>query len=195
MNFFTSDSHFYGEKVIKREKRPFQSKEYMNEYMIEMWNRQAKKGDTIYHLGDFLNYASDEADYWQQGIDIVNKLNADVILIIGNNEERVIKKYFNDDFEKFREYAIEHGFKDVKKDAELVIDGKEYFLNHYPSRYKKNKVNLFGHIHRITGMYKPFGYNVGVDLNYFLLYSEIDIVDIDKQKDEFWLNDADVNAY
>ena len=126
---------------------------------------------------------------------IVKKFKADIVLITGNNEERIIKNEFDDDYEKFRNAMLSCGFSDVKKEDFISFGKNNYYLNHYPVNHKDNYVNLFGHTHRATGLYKPYGFNVGCDLNHFDLHSEKDIESLVKEKAKFWDNDKNVNEF
>ena len=52
MRWFTSDTHFAktGDKILRREMRPYKTiKEYCDD-QIRIWNEQASKDDVIYHL-------------------------------------------------------------------------------------------------------------------------------------------------
>lgn len=53
MIFFTADTHFFHENVIRHSNRPFGSLEGMHETLIANWNAVVAKADTVYHLGDF----------------------------------------------------------------------------------------------------------------------------------------------
>jgi calcineurin-like phosphoesterase family protein len=44
---------FFHRNIIQYSNRPFESVEDMNEQMIQRWNKQVKKDDIVYHLGDF----------------------------------------------------------------------------------------------------------------------------------------------
>ena len=191
MIFFTSDTHFASEDTLIRENRPFKNSNKFDKYVLVLWNKQTKKEDTIYHLGDFLNYNSKDEKSWVKTLSYVKKLKANVILIIGNNEQRVIDKHFKGNFEQFREFCIGLGFKDVKIDDEIVINGNKFYLNHYPRNHKNEYINLFGHTHRTTGLWKPYGLNVGCDLNHFFLYSQDEILRILELKNKWWDNDVD----
>ena len=51
--WFTADTHFNHRRLIEINRPQFGSVEEMNETMIERWNERVKKGDRVYHLGDF----------------------------------------------------------------------------------------------------------------------------------------------
>ena len=85
------------------------------------------------------------------------------------------------------------GFKEVCKTLDLTFNNKNFYLVHKAINYKKGVLNLFGHSHRSCGLYKPFGFNVGCDLNHFRLYSENDIEFLIKLKEKYWDNDKCLN--
>lgn len=194
MIFFTSDTHFNCDEIIKRECRPFKNCKQCDNYIIKTWNKQAKKTDTIYVVGDFVNCNRNDANSWKNALKYVKRIKAKVILIVGNNEERVIKNNFFGNFENFRNYCLQLGFEDVKKEEYTEFNNNQFYLNHFPKKYKQNYINLFGHVHRATGLWKPFGINVGVDLNYFKLYSFNDIEILLVVKKEYWDNDENNNV-
>lgn len=191
MIYFTSDTHFGDEETLIRENRPFKTAKEFDRKVIKIFNSQANENDTIYHLGDFINCNSKDKTSWEKSIKYVKRIKAKIVLIIGNNEERVIKLFFNDDFEKFREYCKKLGFLDVKKEEYITINGTNFYLNHYPHNHKDNFFNLFGHTHRTTGLWKPYGLNVGCDLNHFYLFSINEIERLIDLKKKWWDNDVD----
>ena len=187
MVFFTADSHFSGsdESVITRDFRPFNSLDEMNDRIIEIWNNQVQNGDKIYHLGDFVNYNWIDLNY-DERLKFVKKINADVVLILGNNEKRILENDFAGDFQSFKNYLLQCGFFDVFENKTHVdIKGKEFLLTHCPIDADKTKsTNLFGHIHK-CGFVKKYGLNVGVDNHYFKLFTEEDILDMDSRRKFF----------
>jgi len=192
MIFFTSDSHFSCEIVFDRDKRPFKNVHKSDKYIIKTWNKQAKKGDTIYCIGDFCSYSSNCSNIYEKGLKFVKKLKADVVLILGNNEERLIKGEFDNSFEDFKNYCLNLGFKDVKIEEFLEINDNKFYLNHYPTNHKDGYINLFGHVHRARGLYRTFGLNVACASNYLRLHSVNDIMSYLKQKELFWDTDENV---
>lgn len=186
MRFFTADSHFSLKDcttVISRDFRPFKTLREMNRKIIKVWNKQVKRSDVIYHLGDFSNFNMFDQESYDKCYDLVRKIKADVVLICGNNEQRLIEKNFDGDFQKFRNYLLAKGFMDVIKDGiEINIQGQKFYLNHYPKNHKAGMENLFGHIHG-TGFVKPYGFNIGIDNKYLKMFSEDDIIEmVDRRK-------------
>jgi len=193
MLYFTSDVHFNDLDTLVNDNRPFKNIKEFDKYVIRLWNKQVSKDDTIYVIGDFIDCNGKGHDSWKKSILYVKRIKANVILIMGNNEERVVKHYFDNDYEKFKEYCLSIGFKEVHKSLNVTFNDKEFYLVHKAINYKKGVINLFGHSHRACGLYKPFGFNIGCDLNHFRLYSEDDIEFLLKQKDKYWDKDKNLN--
>lgn len=191
--FFTADTHFglndY-EGTIARDFRPFKTPKEMSRKIIKIWNKQAGKNDVIYHLGDFINYNFKDKESYVECLKLVKKIKAKVILILGNNEKRVLRYEFNDDFKKFKEFLLNIDFADVyEDDLYLELGGYKFYLNHYPKNHKDGYINLFGHIHG-TGFVKKYGFNIGIDNHYLSMFSEEDILRLIKNRELF-----DENVY
>lgn len=88
--WFTADTHFLHKNIIEYSKRPFSSLEEMTAVIIDNWNEKVKRGDLIYHLGDFaLGFGKISI----KPIDnILTKLNGNKILIAGNHDRKEVKK-------------------------------------------------------------------------------------------------------
>jgi calcineurin-like phosphoesterase family protein len=86
--WFTSDTHFNHANIIEYSRRPFVSLEEMTETMISRWNSCIKRGDTVYHLGDFaLSWGARHA----QTIDsLLSRLNGQKFLIVGNHDRKEV---------------------------------------------------------------------------------------------------------
>ncbi len=193
MRYFTSDTHFSDDYTLTVDMRPFKNTKQYDNYIIKTWNNQTTKNDLIYVVGDFLDCDGKGYDSWHQSIMYVKKLKAQVILILGNNEERIIRHYFNNSFKDFREYCLSIGFKDVCKNATIEINNQQFYLTHKPINCKRNMLNLYGHIHRAGGIYSPLGFNINCDMNHYRLYSEDDILHLLNLKNKYW--DIDKNLH
>ena len=191
MQYLTADPHFYGSKILIRENRPFSSPEDFVLSETKKWNTMTTQNDIIYCIGDFIDYSSVEPDVWDKAIALPEKFIAKIELLIGNNEQRLINDKFDGDMQKFREECLKYGFYDVKYNDKIKINQTDYFLTHYPVDHSKTMATLFGHIHKAQ-MYKPYGINVGLDLNGYNIYSEKDIVKLMEQKQNFWDKDPNI---
>lgn len=144
--WFTSDTHFGHRFMLTAYSRPYSCVEEMDESIIKNWNDRVSKGDIIYHLGDlsFSNVGKTNS--------IINRLNGEKYLIIGNHDKRKIKKY--------------EGFGWIKQAYELKHQGQHIWMQHFPCRsWEKSSYgswHLFGHCH---GHAMPWGKScdVGVD--------------------------------
>lgn len=193
--WYTADTHFGSDShdILIREMRPFEDIADYTREQVRIWNEQASANDLIYVIGDFCNYNDYEKDF-RTGLAVSRQVKARIVLLVGNAEERVIKAHFENDFDRFRAYCLnsdDFRFEDVRKNASAVIGGERFFLTHRPADCDRRCLNLFGHVHRGAGIYKPFGFNVGTDLNHFRLYSERDILNLLHQKQTYWDHDPD----
>ena len=123
---------------------------------------------------------------------LVKKIKAKVVLILGNNEERIIKYFFDGNFDKFKDYCLSIGFTSVKENDIINICNTTFFLTHKPKHHNGEMLNLFGHSHKALGLYKPFGFNIGCDLNNYRPYSEKDIQILLDKKEKYWDKDENL---
>ena len=164
--FFTSDTHFGHENIIKWCNRPYSSVQEMNEALIENWNSTIGPEDTIFHLGDF---AFGGSGLWK---DVASKLNGKKHLIVGNHDEKNLKDGFR------------YLFESINWQLKIRVENRAIYLNHVPFlcyggtyRSPESAVWQFhGHTHEMQGenlgedyprlQYRfPFQYDVGVDFN------------------------------
>ena len=188
MIFFTSDIHFSDAETMLNDNRPFKNVRKFDKHIIKIWNKLMNKNDTLYVVGDLLDCNDTTEPVWQNCLGYFKKIKAKIVLIIGNNEQRIIDRYFNKSFNKFKEMCLSYGIYDVKKNEKLSFGGYKFYLTHEPVNYKEGYVNLVGHLHRSRGQWYSFGINVSCDLNYFRPYSTDDILFQLKQKEKYYKN-------
>ena len=125
-----------------------------------------------------MNYNKIDSDF-EKRLKLVKNINADVVLVLGNNERRILENEFSGNFESFKNYLIECGFVDVIENQTYVkIKEREFCLMHCPEDADKSRENnLFGHIHKCCFV-KKYGLNVGVDNHYFKLFDEDEIEEL-----------------
>ena len=195
--WYTADTHFGADsrEILRREMRPFRDIEEYTREQVRIWNEQASPEDVIYVIGDFCNYNHMEKDY-RPGLAVSRQVRAQIILLTGNSEERVIQADFGGDFERFRAYCLsECRFLDVRRNAYAEICGERFFMTHKPTDCDPKCLNLYGHTHRATGLWRPYGFNVGADLNHFRLFGDDDIRNLLEQKNDYWDTDPDCLYY
>jgi len=161
MIYFTSDTHFFHNNIIKACNRPFASVEEMNDGLIKNWNNTVSPKDTIYHLGDFAFCKGDKA------IEVVKQLNGHKHLVFGNHDKMFRK---NQEFLSFFE-----SFGDIKE-IKLPIDTlrkysypmrRKIVMCHYAMRVWNHShygsIHLFGHSHNTMKESNGLSLDVGVD--------------------------------
>ncbi len=195
MKYFTSDIHFSDPETLLDEDRPFSSIKAFDKWIIKHWNKIAKTGDTIYVIGDLFDCHKSGKTNWLHALQLTKKVKADIILILGNNEERIIQFYFNNDFDKFRQFCLDNGIKDVKQNDLIMIEDTPFYLVHQPIHHHKEYINLYGHLHRSNGMWSSFGINVACDMNHFRLYSEQEIIRQVGLKNRYFPTDPNCNEH
>lgn len=157
--FWTSDTHWSHNNIIKYCKRPFSSVEEMNETLIKNWNSVVKSEDIVFHLGDFM--FGNVNRFW----DFRSRLNGKIYLIHGNH-----------DYELMDKGNIEGGFEMVVPQMKIVVDGQKIYLNHFPMLtfdgiYKEKPCwQLFGHVHS-----SPIAVSPDIDRLKYLLPTQYDV--------------------
>lgn len=147
--FFTADTHFGHESIIRLCKRPFDSVEAMDEALIARWNARIAPNDVVYHVGDLSFRAGKPPQAY------LERLNGQIHLIIGNHDDRA----------RIEASGRLRSISDIK---EIKWKGQHIVLCHYPMREwpgaYRGAWHLFGHVHgRLDS--EPHGYSldVGVD--------------------------------
>jgi len=193
MNFFTADIHFCDELSLREDNRPFKSIKEYDKFVVKTWNKTANKNDTIYVAGDLLDCNGKNTHEWEQGLKLIRKIKARIVLIIGNNEQRIIDLFFDGNFEKFKQACLENGISAVYTKYDMTIKGKKFHIVHQAVDCDKNKINLFGHTHLCSGLYHPYGLCISTDLNHFRLFTEEILFGYLKRKKDYWEADGNTN--
>ena len=186
MNYFTSDIHFSDIATFINDDRPFKNIKEFDEYIIKIWNKTMTKNDILYVVGDLLDCDGPNYESWKDALKYVKRIKPQIVLIMGNNEDRIVDNFFNGDFEQFRQYLLNAGIKEVHKSLELKTEKLNLYMTHNPVDYKKGFVNLVGHSHRSKGLWYSFGLSVSCDLNHYRPYTEDDLLFQLKRKEQFF---------
>lgn len=195
MIYFSSDHHFGHTGVIEHCKRPFSSKEEMNETLIKNWNDTVKPSDDIFYMGDFsLNKKS--------VVEITPRLNGNKYLIPGNHDLCHTHNPKSRDLEKSKKMIRlyeEHGWKvfdeqliwsfGQQKDKDGPFENEVFCLCHFPycgdpsrdfSQWlpkDEGRWQLHGHVHTKWKVRNKM-INVGCDVWDFKPVSLDQIMDI-----------------
>lgn len=162
--FFTSDTHFDHQNIIRLCNRPFETVEEMNETMVENWNKTVGKDDTVYHIGDFSWGGVTAAKA------IFDRLNGQKHLIMGNHDE--IKYMGKLDWVRIMDYH--------ELPIHSALFNNRIILFHYPivewNGYYRGAIHVHGHQHNIKAHQAINRVDVGVDANNFTPISIYDLV-------------------
>lgn len=146
--WFTSDSHFQHENIIKYCDRPYNSVEEMDEDLVKQWNDNVAPGDIVWHLGDIGWFKNEE-----QADKFLNRLHGQINLILGNHDKKFLKRC--------------NRFTKVCTDYTGKIRGHIFHLYHYPvlswNRKFHGSIHLFGHTHNSIVHPDKNAFDVGVD--------------------------------
>lgn len=97
--WFTADTHWNHESILKT--RPaFKTLAEMNERLVENWNAVVRKGDRVYHLGDFALGRPEAAKQ------ILDRLLGQIYLIRGNHDNAATHKVCAGRFIWIRDYEF-----------------------------------------------------------------------------------------
>lgn len=163
MLYFTADTHFDHDNIIKYCNRPFKTIEEMNNKIVENFNSVVKFGDVLYIVGDFAF-----RNVWEH----FDKLNGYVKIIPGSHDKPITKDIRSGMSRKIVYERI------VNIDVEIEGEKKTIVLCHYAMRSWSlshyGSWHLYGHHH---GKLEPYGlsFDIGVDTNNFFPYSLDDV--------------------
>lgn len=157
--WFTSDTHYGHEAIIRYCGRPYTTAAEMGFDMARRWNERVAPTDTVYHLGDFAMGDPEMYPAYRQ------KLNGQTILVRGNHDL------------KMESVMSRMGFAAVLENAIIEVDGVRLWLNHYPLGVPDHRgrpyarpeapgpfdIILCGHVHQQFRLHGG-NVNVGVDV-------------------------------
>ena len=133
--FFTADLHFWHNNIIRFANRPYKNVEKMHEDIIKRWNEKIPTDATVSILGDVSWKGIEDTQH------LLDQLNGNKILIIGNHDPDSIINYFNKAYDMLGLRVI-----DVEEGGETYCH-----LCHYPlhewNRDRHGSINLHGHCH------------------------------------------------
>lgn len=131
--WFTSDIHHKHKRIVEFTNRGVETnQENHDEWLVDLWNSQVKKGDLIFHLGDF-SFAKNVED----SLAFIRKLNGVKHFLKGNHD-------YSDNFKRYREAGVT-----THEYLERKFDGQNVVMFHFPiaSWHKQSygSIHLHGH--------------------------------------------------
>lgn len=178
MRYWTADWHIFDEEIISFCKRPHKSVDHAIKRILGEANMRAKKGDNLWHVGDFAVKSTGKHPR-----DILPLVDANLILVEGNHDAN-------------------NGVKAHTQFAVVNIGKYTAFVTHYPTFFVLNEVfpthkwanlrmgihtvcdfAICGHVHdkwrtaidNVTGM---ININVGLDVNNYRPLNDQEVIKI-----------------
>ena len=148
--FITSDWHL-GEDRFELMGRPFLSQKQMINHLMFEHNNLVSPDDTVLMVGDVCYQKTPEF------LPYVSKFNGKKILFRGNHD----RVFTDEQLKPYFEQIIPEG-----EGIDIEVEGIPCYITHYPTKSKKDRFNLVGHVHSIF-KYQLNMFNVGVDVNHF----------------------------
>lgn len=201
--WFTADFNLGNTKIIKRCDRPFDTIEYMNDFLIEVWNDSVRPDDIVFFLGNFSASSKISKMY-------TKALNGRKMLIAGTKDGCFRYQPRIDDLDVVKRMQLRHddmikaymddGWERVSQSAKIVLsNGSRVLLSHLPYapdvRSDDNKqyleyrpkdeglILLHGHS---EGRYRKYRncIDVGIDGDYHI-WSESEVCRMIKENEYF----------
>lgn len=162
--WFTSDTHFGHENIIKYCNRPYPNVRIMDDEIIHNWNSRIQPTDTVYHLGDFC---------FNNFNRYFHSLNGQIHFIEGNHDKEA--------------FANRNKFASYNKFKEIRINGQKIVLCHYALRvWNKShhgSWHIYGHSHgTLPDEPNALSFDVGVDCHNYFPISFEEVATIMKKK-------------
>lgn len=170
MNFFTSDLHFGHKNIVAYTNRGKVIPEgvSLTQWLVDIWKRQVRPTDTVYHLGDFAFL------HQKKAIQLLTELPGNKVLIHGNHDSDKFCKAVKD-----VPNVSSYFYKEIK------IQEIPTILFHFPisiwHKQHHGSYHLFGHSHGNFVPEQGFLLDVGIDSAYNIygehrFFTEADIL-------------------
>lgn len=159
--WFTADTHFGHENIVKHCGRPFSSVEDMDYTILSNLNEEVGERDELWHLGDFA-----WTGLWREYRDEIACQR--IHLVLGNHDPG-----------KEGRRALREGlFESVSEYVRLKCHGAKMVLCHFPiESWRPGYVHLHGHSHG-NSISRPGRIDVGIDARNFrpVPFSEVSTI-------------------
>lgn len=153
-HWFSSDLHFYHNKVCTFNKRPWSDSEN-TEKLIDLWNSSVRPGDTVYHMGDFSFLKHTEVS---RLVALLEALNGQKVFVLGNHDDEVL-------WSKIRRIGLSR-VQYIGDTHRAKIYGQLIYMCHFPweiwNRSHHGTWHVHGHCH---GNLPPVGKRLDVGLD------------------------------
>ena len=162
--FFMSDLHYGHKNIIEIDKRPYDTIESMNEYIVQELKTKLRPTDILFDLGD-LFWKSTNIKTCREVLDSIPTQN--LYKVLGNHDQ--YKHYLNSPTN-----SLYDRFINIADLCDIVIkyDEKEYqvVLSHYPvldwNHMYIGSLHIYGHTHGHTDNWVNKGPRLMVDVGF-----------------------------
>lgn len=153
--FYTADTHFFHDNIIKYCERPFSDSREMNDYLFDAINDTVQEEDKLYFLGDLAFPRNSKLSPENCCRAILDKINCkNIVFIMGNHDYGV----------------YEHIIQDFYKGYVDKIGDRTTYMQHdpmnLPDAIHSQCIYLHGHLHsRVSKWHRAIRsvLDVGVD--------------------------------
>lgn len=179
--FFTSDTHWFHENILKYSNRPWKDVDSMTKGLIKNWNSVVGKNDIVYHLGDVAMGGKGRLNELR---DVLFSLNGTIRLIKGNHDDYILDPSCLSRFEWVKDYyEFKYTSRDHGKRKFVLMHFPLYTWHHAHRQTKDGKpysICLHGHCHGGINQVnaETSRMDVGVDCNGYTPVWIEDIIDI-----------------
>ena len=178
--YFTSDTHFGHDNVIRYCDRPYKTLSEMDEALVENWNQALRPDDTIYHLGDFTLGKREQAEAY------FARLNGRIKVVPGGHDKRWLAK---GEYHSKSNYPVEilPPLVTIKLTLSGISTPQIFVLSHYAMRVwdrsHYGSWHLYGHSHcNLPPL--PGSLDVGIDCwGYFPVFLREVMKELQKGKE------------
>lgn len=133
--WYSSDHHFWHERIIQYAGRPFSNAQEMTEFLVDIHNKYVKPGDHWSCLGDLCMLRGGKVQQ-DQLAKLVRSMNGQKRLYLGNHDHFPVRAYLDMGFEKV--YATN------RNDSGIIFS---HIPIHPRSMGFSVKANVHGHTH------------------------------------------------
>ena len=159
--WFTSDLHFFHERIIQYCNRPWNNAQEMGEALIGNWNSAVHPTDDVFILGDLAMGGNSKAPLLAN---ILRRLNGNKYLIPGNHDTYVLRSE-----ECLEQITVLPPLVEIRVPDQDAFKGRQKIvLCHYAMKIwngsHKGAWSLYGHSHHsMPPDYDTKSFDIGVD--------------------------------
>lgn len=162
--FFMSDLHYGHKNILEIDKRPYESIEAMNEYIVRELKTKLRPSDILFDLGD-LFWKSINIKECRNVLDSIPTKN--IYKVVGNHDP--YKHYIEAPTNSLYDHFLKIG--DIF-DIRIEYENTEYeiALSHYPildwNHMYQGGLHIYGHTHGHTDRWVQGGSRLMVDIGF-----------------------------